>query len=220
MFACPVLNFVKKYRGHLDIKCHTFNDSTIPIMAVNMHNAEASPNPNKWKQELDNEEVDNFEYDAEMENENIRILTDDHSRPIVPSQIITYDNNLTELTNDGFKYTADSDYLESLYNGYISELRFTSYYEYMVNHPVNEEESNYDTDSLGSELEDELEDPFDYEEEPLPVHHHGFCNICFEDNKGLVHMPDCNCIGVTDFTFLCSDCQPKLLKCPNCRSDY
>lgn len=73
------------------------------------------------------------------------------------------------------------------------------------------------TDDSSSDSENESDDE---PEEIVYIPELGYCNICFEDNKQLYVMPPCNCQCVNAYTTLCTECGPKLSKCPACRAEY
>lgn len=234
IFTCEALNFIRKYRGYLEFHtCGNTNDPDCVKLMINAFYSENNTNPDAWKRENDNTIVDNTEYDNYVNDFNVmdeirfRVLIDTNGNPILPSQIIiyNYDENyyLDEIENNGDLYHNDSLFLRSLYSpNYIVPLFFRIEYDAMENPDSDDDSENSDDDSDDIDTTQYYEHPEIVELAVLPICKNGFCNICMDDDVGLVYMPKCKCKkGVeTDYTFLCQSCQPKLSNCPLCRKKY
>jgi hypothetical protein len=246
IFTCEALNFIRKYRGHLEFHtCGNTNDPDCVKLLINAFYSENNTNPNVWRRENDNNIVDNTEYDnieydnnVDLLNDNrFRILIDTNRYPILPSQIIiyNYDENyyLDEIENNGVLFRNDSLFLKSLYNENIVPLFFRVEYDAIENPDSDDSDNSDDSDEEENNNDDsddsddsDNEDYTQYYEHPeivelavLPICKNGFCNICMSDDVGLVHMPKCQCVKENDYTFICQSCQPKLNRCPQCNDD-
>lgn len=214
LLNCHVFNYVNHFRDCFNLNIiHNFQpDANLATIKAKMEQVTTTDPDDLWE----------MDQPAHPYNEPatpyVFIHTDETGDPIVPSQIITYDGD-DEVDNDKDNHVEDIERLLHFLDNLPAVPSAPATEANYVNNEASDDEDNEASD-------DDLDTTQFYEpqeiviSEPLPVCKTGFCNICFDDNKGLVKMPDCNCTCDNDFTFLCSDCQPKLNKCPMCKFHY
>jgi hypothetical protein len=212
LLNCSVFNYVNYYRDCFNIGMiyHFQQDDNLATMKSKMEEVKQNDNGDLWEMnqmaQPNNEPASPYVF----------IHTDETGDPIVPSQIIVYEDD-DEIENDKDNHIEDIELL----------LHFLDNRPEIPSAPATESgyENNEDSDN-DNDITDNFDTTVFYEPPeivyvaPLPVCKTGFCNICFDDNKGLVKMPECKCTCDNDFTFLCCDCQPKLNKCPMCKYHY
>jgi hypothetical protein len=211
---CPIFSFCKKYRSGFNIEKigKSMIGASMQEVLADIQEIEDNTPYTKWIGP-NSDYFTNQHYNAPA---NILLYNTfpyrtEQGRAVIPCQIVRYngegEQTATALLYNRYGNEDAEDVAETFYDyDTLEECHMAD------KHTL---ESFYDSYFYKEEEEEEEE-----EDEPLPVHHHGFCNICYEDDKGLVHMPNCDCLGQTDFTFLCTDCQPNLNKCPQCQYHY